>query len=127
MLKADVHASDVVFWDDSRREQEVLLRRDISAGVDPEPETWAETASKVIERIGAREKAQLEGMKSESPPSQITRRSRRASFLPFEDQIGKHGRYHHQDERHGIAVRPFQLQNVFEVHAVDRGDQRRRH
>jgi hypothetical protein len=60
VLKADVHASDVVFWDDSLREQEIVLRRDISAGLDPEPETWAATAEHVVERIKAREKASHE-------------------------------------------------------------------
>ncbi len=60
VLKADVHASDVVFWDDSRREQEVVLRRDISAGLDPDPETWSETAKHVVERCRAREKARHE-------------------------------------------------------------------
>jgi hypothetical protein len=60
VLKADVHASDIVFWDDSLEEQEIVLRRDISAGLDPEPETWAATAKHVVECTKAREKERHE-------------------------------------------------------------------
>jgi hypothetical protein len=59
VLKASVDATDIVFWDNSN-EQEVVLRKDISAALDPEPETWTDTANKVIERIKAREKASHE-------------------------------------------------------------------
>jgi hypothetical protein len=63
VLKGDIDASDIILWDDSRNENEVILRRDISAKLDPEPETWADTANKVIERIKAREKARMEKYK----------------------------------------------------------------
>jgi len=53
-----------VFWDDSLGEQEVVLRRDISAGLDPDPETWSETAKHVVERSRAREKARQEQYRS---------------------------------------------------------------
>jgi hypothetical protein len=58
VLKARVNASDIVFWD--RQEEEVVLRRDISAGLDPEPETWADNAKKEAERIKGAQKAHLE-------------------------------------------------------------------
>jgi hypothetical protein len=58
VLKARIDASDIILWD-SCNEQEVVLRRDISA----EFRTWAETANKVIERIKARESARNEEYK----------------------------------------------------------------
>ena len=45
----------------------------------------------------------------------------------IEEQIGQHAHYHHQDERYEIAVRPFKLRYAFEIHSIDRGDQRRWH
>src|SRR5690349_8497763 len=48
-------------------------------------------------------------------------------FFPFEDDEWQDGRNHHQRDRKRITVRPFQLGNVLEIHAVDRGDQGRRH
>jgi hypothetical protein len=54
VLKTEIDASDIILWDDSRNEKEVILRRDIPAQVEPEPETWAEIANTVVERIKAR-------------------------------------------------------------------------
>jgi hypothetical protein len=67
VLKASIDASDIVFWDNSLREQEVVLRRDISAELDPEPETWADTANKMIERSKAMEKARVEEYTAAKP------------------------------------------------------------
>src|SRR3989337_647705 len=44
----------------------------------------------------------------------------------LEIEIGQYRRQHHQDERKRIAEPPIELRHVAEVHAVDRGDQRRR-
>jgi hypothetical protein len=63
VLRASIDASDIIFWDNSRNEQEIIMRRDISAELDPEPETWADAANSVIERIKAAEKARLEEYK----------------------------------------------------------------
>ena len=62
VLKARIDASDIILWD-SRNEQEVIVRRDIAAEMDPEPETWADSANQVIERIKARESARNEEYK----------------------------------------------------------------
>jgi hypothetical protein len=63
VLKATVNASDIILWDDSRNEKEVVLRRDTPAQLAPEPETWADAANTVIERIKARQKASDEEYK----------------------------------------------------------------
>lgn len=60
VLKAHIDASDIILWDDSRNEKEIVSRRDISAKLDPEPETWADAAKIVIGRNKAREKVQRE-------------------------------------------------------------------
>jgi hypothetical protein len=63
VLTTTVNAWDIILWDDSQNEKEVVLRRDISAELDPEPETWADAAKNVVERIKAREKARIEQYK----------------------------------------------------------------
>lgn len=40
VLTTEVDATDVIFWDDSRGEQEVILSVPPHAQIDPHPETW---------------------------------------------------------------------------------------
>jgi hypothetical protein len=81
VLRASIDASDIVFWDNSRNEQEVVVRRDISAELDPEPETWADVADNVIERIKAAEKARLEEHKLKLATRAAPANGRRHLFL----------------------------------------------
>jgi hypothetical protein len=61
VLKATVNSSEIVFWRAS--ESEVVFRRDISAEVDPEPETWADTGKRRHEQNKAEHLAYLEQLK----------------------------------------------------------------
>src|SRR5262245_9457011 len=47
--------------------------------------------------------------------------------LPFEEDIGQRRRDQHQHDGERIAQLPVELRHVLEIHAVDRGDQGRRH
>jgi hypothetical protein len=41
VVVADIDASDVIFWDDDRYEQEIVLKSRVRASIDANPETWA--------------------------------------------------------------------------------------
>jgi hypothetical protein len=44
VLRANIDAVDIVFWDNSRHEQEVVLTHARPAGLDPDPATWIQAA-----------------------------------------------------------------------------------
>src|SRR5580692_12610424 len=55
----------------------------------------------------------------------LTRRSQ--PFLPSEEQVGQHSSTDHENQRRRITPSPLELRHDLEIHAVDRGDDRRRH
>jgi len=46
VVVADIDASDVIFWDDDRLEQEIVLKRRVRASIDANPGTWALAADR---------------------------------------------------------------------------------
>lgn len=57
VLEADVQASEIIFWDDDRGEQEVVLRKEFSARVDPHPESWGDAAKRIGDKRNPTEHA----------------------------------------------------------------------
>src|SRR5262249_6323687 len=60
-------------------------------------------------------------------PRLPTSRGALKPLLPFKEEIGKHRGKQHQHDRERIAVGPFEFRDRLEIHAIDRGDERRRH
>ena len=46
VVVADIDASDVIFWEDDRHEEEIVLKRRAWACIDANPETWALAANR---------------------------------------------------------------------------------
>jgi hypothetical protein len=59
VLKATVRATDVVFWDDTRSEQEVIFREPVPFELDPDPDTWFQAAEGLRRRRKREQAARL--------------------------------------------------------------------
>jgi hypothetical protein len=51
VLVGKVSSADIVFWDNSRNEEEVVFRSPIRASIDLERSTWAEAADRHLRKI----------------------------------------------------------------------------
>jgi hypothetical protein len=66
VLKTTVASADIVFWDNTRSEREVIFRRPVSFELDPDPDTWLQAAERLRRRQKREQAARLRKFKQAS-------------------------------------------------------------
>ena len=69
VLKARIDAADIIFWDNTRREQEIVFSQPVPAEPDPHPHTWIEAAKKLRQQRRRAQTTRLRRIKQRGLPN----------------------------------------------------------
>lgn len=75
VVKTTIDASSIVFWDDSRDEQEIVTRHCVATAVDPEPGTWLERCERLLAARNAEQSRRLNEAKLKLAQDQSSNRT----------------------------------------------------